>query len=161
MYAHITWHTWKRVGCVDARAADQVRVAALSAGKRTGVEVIKSAVLANHVHLAVSFRPDTRMSDFMRLVKSISATRANRFVFGAVRWARGYYVTTLHKTDLPRVIRYIERQFERHPDLVPRTSRTLTPVRALQGLLTPGASPGKMSRNPPLDLRPWPRCLDH
>ena len=132
MFAHITWHTWNRVECVDMRAADSVRVAVLSAGKRTGVQLIKGEVLANHVHLLVSFRPDTRLSDFIRLAKSVSATRANRLVFGAVKWARGYYVTTLHKSDLPRVLRYIERQFERHPDLVPRG----------RGFLTPGASPG-------------------
>ena len=154
MYAHITWHTWNRVACIDARAAGEVRVAVLSAGKRSGVQLIKGEVLANHVHLLVSFRPDTRISDFMRLAKSVSATRANRLVFGAVRWARGYYVTTLHKNDLSRVVQYIERQFERHPDLVPRTPRSSDPGRkpgvnqgagspflcpAPQGLLTPGA----------------------
>jgi len=103
MFAHITWHTWNRVGCVDVRAAREVRVAVLSAGKRTGVQVIKGEVLAE--------------------------TRANRLVFGAVKWARGYYVTTLHKNDVPRVQRYIERQFERHPNLIPRGSRSSDPGR--------------------------------
>ena len=129
MYAHITWHTWKRVPCVDARAASEVRVAVLSAGKQTGVQVIKGEVLADHVHMLVSFRPDTRISDFMRLAKSISATRANRLVVGAVKWARGYYVTTLHKNDVPRVQRYVERQFERHPHLIPKGSRLSDPGR--------------------------------
>lgn len=90
---------------------------------------MKGEVLANHIHLLVSFRPDTRISDFVRLAKSVAATRANRLVFGAVRWARGYYVTTIHKADVPRVQRYIERQFERHPDLVPRASRFSDPGR--------------------------------
>lgn len=129
MFAHITWHTWNRVGCIDTRAAREVRVAVLSAGKRTGVQVIKGEVLADHVHMLVSFRPDTRISDFMRLAKSISATRANRLVFGSVKWARGYYVATLHKNDLPRVQRYIERQFERHPHLIPQDSRCSDPGR--------------------------------
>ena len=129
MYAHITWHTWNRVACIDARAAGEVRVAVVSAGKRTGVQLIKGEVLADHVHLLVSFRPDTRISDFARLAKAVSATRANRLAFGAVRWARGYYVTTLHKNDLSRVVRYIERQFERHPDLVPRAPRFSDPGR--------------------------------
>ena len=132
MFAHITWHTWNRVACVDARAANDVRVAVLTAGKRTGVRVIKGEVLADHVHLLVSFRPDTRISDFMRFAKSISATRANRQVVGSVKWARGYYIATLHKNDLGRVERYIARQFERHPNLIPRSC----------GIKTPGASPG-------------------
>ena len=132
MYAHITWHTWRRVGCIDERAAHEVRVAIASAGKRTGLQVVKGEVLANHIHLLVSFRPDTRISDFIRLAKSVAATRANRFVVGAVRWARGCYVATIHKSDLPRVIRYIGQQFQRHP----------ISFRGSRDSLTPGASPG-------------------
>jgi len=51
---------------------------------------------------------------------------------GAVRWARGYFVTTIHKRDLPGVTRYVADQFQRHPDLIPRDS-----------VPTPGASPRK------------------
>ena len=123
MYAHVTWHTWKRVGCVDAAAAIDVRSAVASACQATGVRVFRDAVLANHVHLVVSFRPDIRLSDFVRLAKSVAATRANRRVTGTVRWARGYFVTTIHKRDLPRVTRYVADQFQRHPDLIPRNSR--------------------------------------
>ncbi len=129
MYAHITWHTWRRVGCIDERAAREVRIAVASAGKRTGVQVVKGEVLANHIHLLVSFRPDTRLSDFMRLAKSAAATRANRLVVGSVKWARGYYVATIHKSDLSRVIRYIGQQFQRHPELIPRHRRFSNPGR--------------------------------
>jgi REP element-mobilizing transposase RayT len=88
--------------------------------------VFRDAVLANHVHLLVSFRPDIRLSDFVRLAKSVSATRANRRVTGTVRWARGYFVTTIHKRDLTRATRYVADQFQRHPDLIPRSSRGVT-----------------------------------
>ena len=164
MYAHITWHTWNRVACIDARAAGEVRVAVLSAGKRSGVQLIKGEVLANHVHLLVSFRPDTRISDFMRLAKSVSATRANRLVFGAVRWARGYYVTTLHKNDLSRVVQYIERQFERHPDLVPRTPRSSDPGRKPgvtqgEGSPCPGVNQGEGSPCPGVNQGAGSPCL--
>ncbi len=123
MYAHVTWHTWKRGGCVDAAAAIAVRSAVASACQATGVRVFRDAVLANHVHLVVSFRPDIRLSDFVRLAKSVAATRANRRVTGTVRWARGYFVTTIHKRDLSRATRYVADQFQRHPDLIPRNSR--------------------------------------
>src|SRR2546426_7833031 len=73
-----------------------------SACRVTGVRVFRDAVLANHVHLVVSFRPDIRLSDFVRLAKSVAATRANRRIPGTVRWARGYFVTTIHKRDLDR-----------------------------------------------------------
>jgi len=96
--------------------------AVASACQATGVRVFRNAVLANHVHLVVSFRPDIRLSDFVRLAKSVAATRANRRTPGTVRWARGYFVTTIHKRDLARVTRYVADQFQRHPDLIPRNS---------------------------------------
>src|SRR5881628_1632841 len=73
MYAHITWHTYQRIGCVNQAGANDVRLAAARAGRRTGVQVLKGAVLADHVHLLVSFRPDTRLSDFVRVAKTVSA----------------------------------------------------------------------------------------
>ena len=136
MYAHITWHTWKRVGCVDSAAAGDVHSAVASACRATGVRVLRGAVLTDHVHLVVSFRPNTRVSDFVRLAKSAAATRANRRTAAAVRWARGYFVTTIHRRDLTPVINYVARQFQRHPDLIPREARVA------RAPLTPGASPG-------------------
>ena len=119
MYAHITWHTWCRVKCIDTVAADDIKLTALRAGKRTGVQVVQSAVLTEHVHFVVSFRPDTRLSDFVRFVKSNSALNANRRVPGMLRWCRGCYVGTLDKETLVVAQRYVERQFQRHPHLIP------------------------------------------
>jgi REP element-mobilizing transposase RayT len=90
---------------------------------RTGISVVASAVLADHVHVLVSFKPETRLSDFVRTAKAASAYMANRRVVGTVRWARGFYAATIHKTDLTRVAAYVHRQFDRHPDLIPRLVR--------------------------------------
>ena len=138
MHAHITWHTWRRVACIDTIAAEEIRLVAARAGKQTGVEVLRGAVLADHVHFVVSFRPDTRISDFVRIVKSSTGMLANRRVFGALKWCRGFYVTTYHKNDLARVQRYVDRQFQHHPDRVPRDPRSSS----RPGFLTPGVSPG-------------------
>ena len=121
LYAHITWHTWRRVGCVNQIVADEVLAAIAEAGGRCKVRTLRTAVMADHVHVLVSYRPSTRLADFIRMAKAGSAFRANRRLWGSLRWARGYYVASLSKTALPRVDRYIARQFERHPELVPRT----------------------------------------
>lgn len=123
LYAHITWHTWKRVGCVNRSAARDVIIAVECAARRTSTTVLRSAVLADHVHLLVSFRPHTRLSDFVRLAKTIAAFRANKRVEGAIKWARGFYAASLHKKVLPTVDRYIARQYERHADRVPSPDR--------------------------------------
>ena len=124
LYAHITWHTWKRVGCIDQAAAHELESAISSACADLGVRVLCRAILADHVHVVLSFRPDTRLSDFVRLAKSVGALRANRRIPGAVRWARGFYAATVHKRDLTGTIAYVAAQFDRHPDRVPRPSRS-------------------------------------
>jgi len=124
LYAHITWHTWKRVGCIDQAEARELQSAITSACEDLGVRVLRRAILADHVHVVLSFRPDTRLSDFVRLAKSVGALRANRRIPGAVRWARGFYAATLHKRDLTNVITYVTAQFERHPDRIPRPPRS-------------------------------------
>ena len=91
LYAHITWHTWRRVGGINHAAVDDIRSALQSACERTAVRVLRDAVLTDHVHLIISFRPETRLSDFVRLAKCVSAVRANRRVPGALKWCRGFY----------------------------------------------------------------------
>jgi REP element-mobilizing transposase RayT len=124
LYAHITWHTWRRVPCVTALVARDIGAAILDAGRRTGAESIAFCALSDHVHALVSFKPDTRLSDFVRLAKNISALVANRRVPGAVKWARGFYAATIHRQDLARVAGYIHRQYERHPDRIPIEPKT-------------------------------------
>lgn len=128
LYAHITWHTWRRIGCVNDNAATEIRSSILDAAECSGVEIIRGAVLADHVHLLVSFKPSTRLSDFVSQAKGGSAFRANQRVPGSVKWARGYFARSVGKRELEVVKRYIARQFLRHPDLIPRVSGHLIPA---------------------------------
>lgn len=133
LYAHLTWHTWQRRGCLDQTAVEEFLVAARNATAVTGIRVLECAVLADHVHLLVSFRPTCVLSDFVRLVKSGSAFRANTRVPGAVRWGRGFYAATVSKSQLRRVVSYIRDQHRHHPDLIPKQTR---------GSANPGRQPG-------------------
>jgi len=123
MYAHVTWHTWDRTGCVDSAGVGDIRSALVSASKKSGIRVLRHAELADHVHVLVSFLPDQKVSDFVRLTKSVASVRAARRVPGAIKWARGYYVATYHRKDLRQVADYIARQHERHPDRLPKPNR--------------------------------------
>ncbi len=163
LYAHITWHTWKRAGCLNQAAASDVASAMASACRTSGVRVLRSAVLADHVHVLVSFRPDSRLSDFIRLTKSVAALRASRRVPGAVRWARGFYAASVHRRDLARIVSYIARQHQHHPDRIPRPSRTSPTdpgrrpgVGGSQGPTDPGRQPGAARDRGPLTPRASP-----
>jgi REP element-mobilizing transposase RayT len=92
LYAHITWHTWKRVGCIDQAAANDLESAIRSASDDVGVHVLRRAILADHIPLVISFRPDTCLSEFVRLAKSVAertaAFRARSVGREASTWQR-------------------------------------------------------------------------
>jgi REP element-mobilizing transposase RayT len=118
---------------LDVAAVRDVETAMKNAEEPSGVRVLRSAILADHVHVLASFRPDGSLSDFVRLTKSGSAWRANSRIPGAVRWARGFYTASISKGDLSRVAGYIRGQHRRHPDRIPRVGRSST---------DPGRQPG-------------------
>jgi REP element-mobilizing transposase RayT len=84
------------------------------------VRVHSLGVLADHVHLVVSFAPDTMLSSFIREVKSSSSLRINQRRAGAdFRWCRGYYANTLSWSHVAAARTYVGDQFRRHPHLIP------------------------------------------
>src|SRR5205809_6371307 len=58
LFAHITWHTWRRERSVRRSEVDVVGRGILSAAERQSVHVLAQAVLADHVHVVISVRPD-------------------------------------------------------------------------------------------------------
>ncbi len=120
LYAHVTWHTRLRVGCLDSSAREDVVSAVSDAAERCSVHVLRGAVLADHVHLLVSIRPWTRLSDFVGFSKTLSSWLAGQRAPGAVRWCRGFCVQSLSLKDVPKVDRYVSSQHLRHPDSIPK-----------------------------------------
>jgi len=121
LYAHVTWHTWRRVPQVRQGDVPVVLDAVLSAAARTGVRVHAQAVLAEHVHVLVSYSPNVALTPFVRDAKSESARRVNSARLDAqrLRWCRGYYAGSISRSDVTAARSYIARQFQRHPDRVP------------------------------------------
>ena len=127
MYAHVTWSTWQRVGCIDTRVAKDVGEAMIVAAERSAMRILQSAILADHVHVVLSLRPDSRVSDFLRVAKSGSAVMANRRIPGQLKWARGAHVSTYHRDGLKGLIEYVAGQYLRHPDRIPRDRGRVPP----------------------------------
>lgn len=122
LYAHVTWHTWRRVAQVRKHDVPLITESILSAANRTNVRVHAQAVLSDHVHVLVSFPPQVALASFLREVKSESARRINAARCDAqrVRWCRGYYAGSLSRDHVGATRSYIARQFQRHPNLIPR-----------------------------------------
>ena len=122
LYAHVTWHTWRGIAQIRKCDVPLVTESILNAASRTGVRVHAQAVLSDHVHVLVSFPPQVALASFFREAKSESARRVNvvRGDGQRVRWCRGYYAGSLSRDHVGATRSYIARQFQRHPDRIPR-----------------------------------------
>jgi REP element-mobilizing transposase RayT len=76
LYAHITWATRLRVRAITRRHVAIIAKAILDAAERHRLHVLSQAILADHVHVLVSFRPDCALMGFVRDAKSESSRRA-------------------------------------------------------------------------------------
>src|SRR5579859_5697685 len=122
LYAHVTWHTWRRERNVRADDVPVIATSIAGAGARTRVRVHAQAILAEHVHLMVSYPPSANLSDFVRDAKSESARRVNQDRIagaGELRWCHGFYANSVCRGHLDVLRAYIGRQHKRHPDPIP------------------------------------------
>ncbi len=121
LYAHLTWHTWRRQPAIREGDVATIGAAVLAAGGRTRIRVHAQAVLSDHVHVLVSYSPDASLAAFVREAKSESARRLNhtrpeRLQF---RWCRGYCAGSLSREHVDATRLYLGRQHTHHPDKVP------------------------------------------
>ncbi|SHI88504.1 REP element-mobilizing transposase RayT [Hymenobacter daecheongensis DSM 21074] len=72
--------------------------------------------MPDHLHLLIGLRPDKALSDLMRDVKANSAKFVNEQHWLAAKfvWQDGFGAFSYGASQLPAVIRYIERQQEHH-----------------------------------------------
>ncbi len=121
LYAHITWHTWRR-GRVIKRVDVPVIIAAINeAASRTAARVLSIAVLRDHVHVVIRQAAHSPLAGFIRHAKSESSRRVNIQRAGeqVLRWGRGYYAGSISWGHLATARNYVGGQFKRHPDLIP------------------------------------------
>ncbi|PYP13943.1 MAG: IS200/IS605 family transposase [Gemmatimonadetes bacterium] len=119
LFAHVTWHTSRREHSVRQTDVATVTRALLECAARNSVHVLAQAVMADHVHVLVSFRPDLSLMPFIRDAKSESARRVNGPHRRRLTWARGYFAGSVSHSHIPTVRAYLARQPLRHPDSVP------------------------------------------
>jgi putative transposase len=121
LYAHLTWHTYRRELSIRRVEVPTLTEVVLEAARRCRVRIHAQAVLADHVHVLVSYPPDVTLSSFIRHAKSESARRINLGRSGApsFHWARGFYAGSLSRTHVRPARTYMANQHLRHPDRLP------------------------------------------
>jgi putative transposase len=70
----------------------------------------------DHVHVFFELKPDLKISDLMRMLKSTSSKwiNENHFVKGKFQWQEGYGAFSYSRSQRDKVIDYILKQEEHH-----------------------------------------------
>jgi putative transposase len=117
-FYHFIWTTKARDGYIEESIEGE-----LHQYIRTKCEQLRAIVLAvggmpDHVHLACTFPNTLSISEFVSRIKGSSSHFVNHHPKSArpFAWRPGYGVLTFAKAELPRVVRYIERQKIHHGD---------------------------------------------
>lgn len=72
--------------------------------------------MPDHIHILFGMRPIQSLSDLMKQVKQDSSKWINQngIASGTFSWQQGYGAFSYSKSQLPRVIKYIQNQQEHH-----------------------------------------------
>ena len=72
--------------------------------------------MPDHIHVFFGMRPSQTLSDLMQDIKGDSSQWINnkKFVRGKFSWQEGYGAFSYGKSQIPKVIQYIEKQEEHH-----------------------------------------------
>lgn len=72
--------------------------------------------VADHIHILFGMRPVQALSDLMKQVKQNSSKwiNENHLSRGVFAWQEGYGAFSYSKSQLPRIIKYIQNQEQHH-----------------------------------------------
>ena len=81
-----------------------------------GHRVLQVNGMPDHVYILFGMKPDQALSDLIKQVKQDSSKWINQqgYVKGRFSWQAGYGAFSYSKSQIPRVVRYIQNQKEHH-----------------------------------------------
>lgn len=114
---HVMWTTKNRLPLITGYNSTAIYDTILAEVERLGGTTHVLNGTDNHIHLVVTLPPTLILNDFIRQVKTSSATAATRQPYSeGFQWQREYAVITLSESDLPRIIEYVENQPTHHQE---------------------------------------------
>ncbi len=116
VYYHFVWATKQREPTITPAVEELLYRYLRHKCRELCVDVHALNGLADHVHLCCTLPTTLCIADFMETLKGASARFINQQSedTAALRWQPGYGALTFAKSDLSRVVAYIEAQKTRH-----------------------------------------------
>jgi putative transposase len=116
IYIQVVFAVEGRQNLIQPEHNDELQkfITGIVSGQKQKMIVINN--VPDHLHLLVGLRPDSSLSDLVRDVKAGSSKFINEkhWVTGRFSWQEGFGAFSYSRSQLGRVIRYIENQQKHH-----------------------------------------------
>ncbi len=116
LHVHIVFAVQNRLSLIQNDWKDRLYQYITGIIKNNGHKLLIINGMPDHLHILIGQSPIQSLSELMKIVKSNSSKwiNDNRFVKGKFSWQEGYGAFSYNKSQLSKVINYIEKQELHH-----------------------------------------------
>ncbi|MBS1913158.1 MAG: IS200/IS605 family transposase [Bacteroidetes bacterium] len=116
IHIHLVFAVADRASLIHSGVKDGLYKYMTGVVQRRGHKLLAINGMPDHVHLLIGLRPEMALSSLVRDVKAFSAKHVNdeHWMRNRFGWQVGYGAFSYSKTQIPSVIRYIERREQHH-----------------------------------------------
>ncbi|SRR5258706_15983460 len=113
---HVVFSTEAQHPCIERNLAAKVDSALHKSARKLGCKVYRTAVMPEHVHLAMDLSPNASMDNLVNSLKEAVAVSlaAQEARFAGFAWQHEYAGFTVSPSGLKALIAYIDDQEELH-----------------------------------------------
>ena len=113
---HFVWATKNREPLIAAEIEARLWPYIGAKCKELGYELLAVGGIEDHMHVLIELLPTMLVADVAKNLKGASSRYINKesSLPATLYWQDGYGVITLRKAEVPKVVRYIQRQKEHH-----------------------------------------------
>jgi putative transposase len=142
IYYHVTFSPQYREKILDELRLKKIITHIREYAKTKNIYIFAINGYRDHIHILASIPVVISISEALKCIKGESShwINSSHLYRGRFRWQKDYYIETVSRRDLGRLIKYINNQYEHHRKL------TFNP-----GFLTRDE---KMAENKKADLSP-------
>ena len=119
IHIHLIFAVQNRMSLIKDKWRDDLYKYINSIIKGEGHKPLSIGGMPDHIHILFGLRPNQALSSLMQKIKKNSSDwiNENKFVMGKFSWQAGYGAFSYSKSQIKRVIIYIENQEQHHKNI--------------------------------------------
>jgi REP element-mobilizing transposase RayT len=116
IHIHAVFAVQNRISLIQKEWQDELYKYITGIIENNGHKQLQIGGMPDHVHILFGMRPTQSISDLMQDIKGSSSLWINkkRLVIGKFSWQEGYGAFSYGKSQIDRVVKYIEQQEKHH-----------------------------------------------